>query len=139
MTARVAIALVLLVLLGLLHAGARAQHQRLADRPVRDLPGRGAGRADLHPPPPPGQTFDPQWVSTIGVDLLAFSTLQFLQAGGINYSPLFALPVLMGSVLGSALLALGTAAGVTLLLLTDAWVLRWLQPATRRRASCRPG
>ncbi len=73
-------------------------------------------------PSPPGKTFDPQWVSTIGVDLVAFSTLQFLQAGGINYSPLFALPVLMGSVLGTPLLALGTAAGVTLLLLTDAWL-----------------
>lgn len=74
-------------------------------------------------PSPPGHTFDPQWVSTIGVDLVAFSTLQYLQAGGINYSPLFALPVLMGSVLGSGLLALATAAGVALLLLTDAWVL----------------
>jgi two-component system sensor histidine kinase PilS (NtrC family) len=73
-------------------------------------------------PSPPGRTFDPQWVSTIGIDLVAFSTLQFLQAGGINYSPLFALPVLMGSVLGSGLLALATAAGVALLLLTDAWV-----------------
>lgn len=70
-----------------------------------------------------GSSFDPQWVSTIGVDLVAFSTLQFLQAGGINYSPLFALPVLMASVLGSALLALGTAAGVAILLLMDAWVL----------------
>jgi two-component system, NtrC family, sensor histidine kinase PilS len=80
-------------------------------------------------PSPPGQTFDPQWVSTIGVDLVAFSTLQLLQAGGINYSPLFALPVLMASVLGSALLALGTAAGVTLLLLTDAWVLTLHFPA----------
>ena len=38
-----------------------------------------------------GHAFDPQWVSTIGVDLVAFSTLQFLQAGGINYTPLFAL------------------------------------------------
>lgn len=74
-------------------------------------------------PMAPGQAFDSQWVSTIGVDLVAFSTLQFLQAGGINYSPLFALPVLMGAVLGSPLLALGTAAGVTLLLLTDAWLL----------------
>lgn len=74
-------------------------------------------------PRPPGSSFDPQWVSTIGVDLVVFSTLQFLQAGGINYSPLLALPVLMGSVLGSGLLALGTAAGVTLLLLMDAWVL----------------
>lgn len=70
----------------------------------------------------PGHAFDPQWVSTIGVDLVAFSTLQFLQAGGINYAPLFALPVLMGSVLGSGLLGLATAAAVALLLLTDAWI-----------------
>ena len=74
-------------------------------------------------PSAPGRTFDPQWVFTIGVDLVAFSALQYLQAGGINYSPLFALPVLMGSVLGSGLLALATAAGVALLLLADAWVL----------------
>ena len=80
-------------------------------------------------PSPPGRAFDPQWVSTIGVDLVAFSALQFLQAGGINYSPLFALPVLMGSVLGSGLLALATAAGVALLLLTDAWVLSLQAPA----------
>jgi two-component system, NtrC family, sensor histidine kinase PilS len=80
-------------------------------------------------PLPPGRTFDPQWVPTIGVDLLAFSTLQFLQAGGISYLPLFALPVLMGSVLGSSLLALGTAAGVGLLLLTDAWVVALRVPA----------
>lgn len=68
----------------------------------------------------PGRTFDPQWVSTIGIDLLAFSTLHFLQAGGLSFSPLFALPVLTASVLGSALLGLGTAAAVTLLLLVDA-------------------
>lgn len=78
---------------------------------------------------PRGQNFDPQWVSTIGVDLVAFSALQFLQVGGINYSPLFAVPVLMASVLGSALLAFGTAAAVTLLLLTDAWLLTIAVPA----------
>ncbi len=74
-------------------------------------------------PQPPGSAFDPQWVSTIGVDLVAFATLQLLQAGNINYAPLFALPVLMAAVLGSSLLALGTAAGVTLLLLAEAWVM----------------
>jgi|JI10StandDraft_1071094.scaffolds.fasta_scaffold224961_2 two-component system sensor histidine kinase PilS (NtrC family) len=74
-------------------------------------------------PMPPGHAFDPQWVFTIGVDLVAFSMLEFLQTGGINYAPLFALPVLMASVLGSSLLALGTAAGVTLLLLTEAWLV----------------
>ena len=76
-----------------------------------------------------GPMFDPQWVSTIGVDLLAFATLQFLQAGGLNFAPLFTLPVLTAAVLGSTLLALGTAAGVTLLLLTDAWIASLQQPA----------
>jgi two-component system sensor histidine kinase PilS (NtrC family) len=73
-------------------------------------------------PAAPGRTFDPQWVSTIGIDLLAFSTLHFLQAANLNYSPLFALTVLTASVLGSALLALGTAAAVTIVLLVDATV-----------------
>ncbi|MES2362706.1 MAG: ATP-binding protein [Pseudomonadota bacterium] len=72
-------------------------------------------------PKPPGNTFDAQWVSTIGVDVVAFSALNFLQSSGINYTPLFALPVLLASVLGPLLLALGTAASVTLLLLMDAW------------------
>jgi len=71
-------------------------------------------------PVAPGRTFDPKWVSTIGVDLLAFSVLHFLQVANLNFSPLYALPVLMASVLGSLLLALGTAAGVTLLLLLEA-------------------
>lgn len=71
-------------------------------------------------PAQPGRTFDPQWVSTIGIDLLAFSTLHFLQPAGLNFSPLYALPVLTAAVLGSTLLALGTAAAVTLLLLIDA-------------------
>lgn len=74
-------------------------------------------------PSPPGRTFDPQWVSTIGIDLLAFTTLHFLQPAGLNFAPLYALPVMTAAVLGSTLLALGTAAAVTLLLLVDAWVL----------------
>ena len=84
-------------------------------------------------PAPPGRTFDPQWVSTIGIDLLAFATLHFLQAAGLSFSPLFALPVLMGSVLGSGVLAFGTAAAVTLMLLVDAWVqsLALANPAPR--------
>lgn len=72
-------------------------------------------------PRPAGRTFDSQWVYTIGVDVVAFSALTFLQPGGINYAPLFALPVLLAAVLGPILLALGTAAGVTLFLLVDAW------------------
>ena len=74
-------------------------------------------------PKPPGSTFDTQWLFTVGIDVLAFSALNFWQTGVINYTALFALPVLLASILGPILLALGTAASVTLLLLTDAW---WL-------------
>lgn len=123
-TARIAISVVLLVLLGALHTLApslgvsRWLVALAAAHLVAALAVRLFGR-----PLRPGRDFDPQWVSTIGVDLVAFAVLQFLQAASITFSPLFALPVLMASALGSALLALGTAAGVTLLLLTDAWLV----------------
>ncbi len=74
-------------------------------------------------PHPPGNVFGVQWLSTIGVDVLAFTALNFLQSSAIFYTPLFALPVLLASVLGPILLALGTAASVTIFLLADAW---WL-------------
>ena len=72
-------------------------------------------------PKPPGTTFDAQWMLTVGVDVVVFSVLNFLPSSGINYTPLFALPVLLASILGPVSLALGTAASVTLLLLADAW------------------
>ena len=71
-------------------------------------------------PRPPGSTFDGLWVLTIGVDVMAFSLLNFFQASVLNYTPLFALPVLLASVLGPLILACGTAASVTLLLLVEA-------------------
>ena len=43
-------------------------------------------------PRPPRSTFDAQWLYTIGVDVIAFSLLNFLQPSGFNYTPLFALP-----------------------------------------------
>jgi two-component system sensor histidine kinase PilS (NtrC family) len=125
MTARVTIALGLLLVLGalyLLAGSALGINDWLLALCAVYLLAALAVRL-LARPQPPGSAFDPQWVSTIGVDLVAFSTLQFLQAGNINYGPLFALPVLMAAVLGSRLLALGTAAGVTLLLLAEAWVM----------------
>ena len=125
MTARVTIALVLLVLLSTLYmllGGMLGISDWLIGLCGTYVVATLAVRLLAHPQPP-GSAFDPQWVSTIGVDLMAFSTLQFLQVGNINYGPLFALPVLMAAVLGSSLLALGTAAGVTLLLLAEAWVM----------------
>ncbi len=68
-----------------------------------------------------GPTLGPRWVSTIGVDVITFALLQYVQGqAGVNYSPLLALPVLLAAVLGSLPLAMGTAAGATLLLLTQA-------------------
>lgn len=66
-----------------------------------------------------GQSFTKSWGALVGIDLLTFSTLQMLQdsTSTINYTPLFALPILVASVLGSLRLALGTAAGITVLML----------------------
>ena len=125
MTARVTIALVLVALLATLYmllGEALGISDWLIALAATYLVATLAVRMFARPQPP-GSAFDPQWVSTIGVDLVAFATLQLLQAGNINYAPLFALPVLMAAVLGSSLLALGTAAGVTLLLLAEAWVM----------------
>ena len=130
MTARVTIALVFLAVLSTLHmlvGNALGISNWLLWLCAAYLAATLAVRIFAHPQPP-GSAFDPQWMSTIGVDLLAFSTLQFLQAGNINYGPLFALPVLMAAVLGSRLLALGTAAGVALLLLAEAWVVAMQAP-----------
>lgn len=63
-----------------------------------------------------------QWLATIGVDLVAFALLHLVEVGtSLNYAALLVLPVLMSGVLTSRLLALGTAAGVTLVLLLAAW------------------
>jgi len=70
-------------------------------------------------PPSPGA--GPQWLPSIGVDLAAITALQLLHAGAMNYTPLFGLPILTAAVLGTLTLALGTTAGVTLLLLGWAW------------------
>ena len=74
-----------------------------------------------HAPPEPQA--GPQWLPSIGVDLAAMATLQVLHTGSLNFTPLFGLPILMASVLGTLTLALGTTAAVTLLLLSWAW---WL-------------
>ncbi|MBI5278202.1 MAG: PAS domain-containing sensor histidine kinase [Burkholderiales bacterium] len=123
MSARVIIAVALMLLLGLLYSlvPTRGVNDWLMGLCVTYMAAAILVRLFMRAVPP-GKAFDPQWVSTIGIDLLAFSTLQFLQAGGVNYLPLFALPVLTAGVMGSTLLAMGTTAAVTLLLLVDAWL-----------------
>lgn len=64
-----------------------------------------------------GQNFDRYWLASIGVDVVVFTLLQLVHGSSINYTPLYALPVLQAAVLGSLTLSMGTAAGITLLLL----------------------
>ena len=73
-----------------------------------------------------------QWMVTIGVDLVAFTALHALTtSSSVNYGALLVLPVLMAGVLSSRLLALGTTAGVALMLL----VVAWTSSATAQDAS----
>jgi two-component system sensor histidine kinase PilS (NtrC family) len=63
-----------------------------------------------------------QWLATIGVDLLAFTTLHLLTGGSaLNYSALLVLPALMAGVLTPRRQALGVSAAGTLVLLLAAW------------------
>jgi two-component system sensor histidine kinase PilS (NtrC family) len=78
-------------------------------------------------------TRSPFWIWTVGVDAVAISVLQVAQTGNINFAPLLGVPVLLASLLGSRNMALGTAAGMTLLTLAEAW---WLsgQPGADQTA-----
>ncbi|MDI1237806.1 MAG: ATP-binding protein [Polaromonas sp.] len=120
MAARVTLATVLLALQASIYALGQPVGKAMIALCVAYFIAALAIRVWAHPKPP-GSTFDAQWLSTVGLDVLAFSALNFLQSGAINYTALFALPVLLASVLGPILLALGTAASVALLLLADAW------------------
>lgn len=133
MTARVTIASVLLVLQASIYALGQSVQESMALLCVAYFAATLAVRAWARPQRP-GSTFDAQWLYTVGIDVLAFSALNFLQLGALNYTALFALPVLLASILGPILLALGTAASVTLLLLTDAW---WVSLHTQTESTAR--
>lgn len=75
--------------------------------------------ASPHPPSPQASY---HWLPLLGVDLLYIGLLQWMQSGNLNYTPLFGMPILMASVLGSLTLALGTTASATLMLLGGAWL-----------------
>ncbi|MCY7371767.1 MAG: PAS domain-containing sensor histidine kinase [Polaromonas sp.] len=120
MTARVTIAVVLIVLQGSMYALSQTSGGPAATICAAYLFATLAVRLFAKPRPPQG-AFDLQWLLTVGVDVAAFSALEFVQVGGIGYTPLFALPVLLSSVLGPMLLAFGTAASVALVLLATAW------------------
>ncbi len=65
----------------------------------------------------------PQWMATIGVDIVCFTGLHLLSSSSsFNYVALLVLPVLMAGVLTPRVQALATAAGVALALLGVAWL-----------------
>ena len=69
------------------------------------------------------QLRSPQWLATIGVDLLCFIALHVLAPGSsLNYVALLVLPVLMAGVLTPRRLALATTATITLALLIVGWI-----------------
>lgn len=64
----------------------------------------------------------PQWLATIGADIVAFTSLHLLApASAFNYVALLALPALMAGVLTPRLMALATAAVMTFALLASGW------------------
>ncbi len=64
--------------------------------------------------------FNLQWLTLVGIDVGALTVFQVLQGATLNYTPVFALPILLASVLGTMRLAVGTAAAITTLLLAVA-------------------
>jgi two-component system sensor histidine kinase PilS (NtrC family) len=116
MTARLTLGLVLLVLQMVLFATSTAHNYLLVAISTAYFAGTLAARVFIRPRPL-GHTFNMSWGFVVGMDVLVFSTLQILQGSTVNYTPLFALPILLASVLGSLRLAMGTAASVTVLLL----------------------
>ena len=121
MTARLVLGVVLVSLQTALYATGTSHSQAQIAISAAYLAGTLASKLFIQPRPL-GQAFNRVWGALVGIDLLTFSALQMLQGGAtsistINYTPLFALPVLVASVLGSMRLALGTAAGITVLML----------------------
>ena len=131
MTARLVLGVVLVVLQTALYVTGTAHNNAQIVISGAYLVGTLASKLFVKPRPL-GQSFNRVWGALVGLDLLTFSALQILQASSgtsINYTPLFALPVLVASVLGSLRLALGTAAGITVLMLVEA-LLSYLKGPT---------
>ncbi len=78
----------------------------------------------------PGQPWEVHWRYAVGVDIVFFVGLQWARATDVNYTPLLVLPVLLAAIMGSRVLALGTAALITLLLPTD--LQAWLDAQERQ-------
>ena len=101
MTARLTLGLVLVVLQTGLYATGSAQSRTLIAVCVAYFLGALATRLFVRPRYL-GQAFNRAWGVLIGLDIGVFLALQQLQGNNLNYTPLFALPILLASVLGVA-------------------------------------
>ena len=129
MQARLAVAIVLLALQGLvLTLGTTRSMVSLVLCLVHLVAVLAANR--MLPPPSRQGVGTLPWMATVGLDLLLFAALQSMRMGGLNYTLLFALPVLMSAILGPKLRGLATAALVTLFLLGDVVWAIWLNLET---------
>jgi two-component system, NtrC family, sensor histidine kinase PilS len=87
----------------------------------------------LHGRRVPSPKAGPHWLDLVGIDLITFSALQWLDFSALSYAPLFGLPVMMAALFGSRQVALGTAAGVSLALLAHAgWLASQSTDTTAR-------
>lgn len=126
MTARLVLGVALALLEAALYATGTTHNQWPTAISVAYLAATAVSKWFISPRPL-GQSFSKSWGALVGIDLLTFSALQLMQdsVSTINYTPLFALPVLVASVLGSLRLALGTAAGITVLMLGGSLWAYW--------------
>lgn len=120
MTARSMIALALLLLQAMLYLQSETASPWLLLLCMAYFASALAVRL-LAQPRLPRHAADPTWLLTAGLDVLAVALLQYFQTGAINYAPLLGVPVLQTAVLGTRAMAIGMAAGITLLLLLETW------------------
>lgn len=122
MATRVALSAVILLLQASLYLSSIHQSVTLVGVSVVYFFSTLAARL-LNRPHTLGGSFNRAWLTMVGIDVVALTVFQVIHGGGsINYTPLYALPILLASILGSLRLALGTAATITMVMLgISAW------------------
>lgn len=124
LTSRVMVAVALLLLQGIYHFTNQVLEPAVLALCTAYLIATALQRALLHRDPPASHAGS-HWLASLGLDIGVVCALQVLNVGNMNYAPLLGVPVLMAASLGSLALALGTTAGVTLLLLFWAGWMSW--------------
>jgi len=125
--ARVAVAAILLLLQALLQSRGSEPTGAL----LLDLLYLGSTLATLRlrRPADGDSPWSARWLSTLWLDIACFALLNALAGSAFDAAPLFLLPVLLAATLGSLRLALASAAAASLVLLGDATLALWSEPA----------